>query len=71
MSKNVSRTSRYYERGVRCGVTWLTAEAAEELEKHLGKPARHREKMKYLSQLIMKDLNDQRPICLECGQPCD
>ena len=47
-----------YERGVRRGILWLTKEAAEALDQKLGQPVR-REKMKYLSQLIMKDLNDQ------------
>jgi len=44
-----------YERGVRCGITWLTIEAAETLNKKLGKPAKRREKMKYLSRLILQD----------------
>ena len=45
-----------YERGVRQGILWLTKEAAEALGKKLGTPVRlRREKMKYLSGLIMKD----------------
>jgi len=43
-----------YERGVRCGILWLTKEASEALGRKLGTPVR-REKMKYLSRLIMND----------------
>jgi hypothetical protein len=44
-----------YERGVKVGVLWLTKEAAEALRQKLGDRPGHREKMKYLSRLILED----------------
>jgi hypothetical protein len=44
-----------YERGVRVGTLTLTKAAADKLKAKVGRPARHRQQMEYLSKLILDD----------------